>query len=98
LLHPRIAIHSTPPHTSGICSDYNIFLEAVKAAKAREDERALGLLAKSEEAIEEVVSIFKNILPTGCSDSFLGRQAKAWGMTFVVACGTTSFYLRSTHR
>jgi hypothetical protein len=31
----------------------------VKAAKAHEDEHALELLAKSEEAIEEVVSVFE---------------------------------------
>lgn len=69
---PRITPHSSPPHTSGISSDYNSFLEAVKAAKAHEDERALELLAKSEEAIEEVVSTFEKFLLTGCPEYLLG--------------------------
>lgn len=53
--HIRV-LYGSPSHARGIRSDYDIFLEAVKAAQAKEDERAFELLAKSEEAIEEVVS------------------------------------------
>lgn len=54
---PRINVfYGSPSHALGIRSDYDIFLEAVRATQAQEDERAFELLAKSEEAIEEVVS------------------------------------------
>lgn len=87
---PHIASSGFLSHTSGISSDYDSFFEAVKAAKANQDEHAFQLLEKSEEAIEEVVSICD-----GCSTLFLhllALQAQTWGMTFVVVCGTTSFH------
>jgi hypothetical protein len=58
---PYIALCGHPAHTTMIRSDHTIFLEAVKAVQANEDERALELLEKSEEAIEEVVSILKRL-------------------------------------
>jgi hypothetical protein len=89
---PYITPYGFPFHTYGISSDYETFLEAVKAAKANEDERALGLLDKSEQAIEEVVSIFGEPSTIYCSDYPSGLQAQAWGMTFVVACGKALIY------
>jgi hypothetical protein len=48
---------------SSIFSDYNTFLEAVRAAQADDDGRALELLDKSEEAIDDVVSILNPLAP-----------------------------------
>ena len=93
-VHLRFVLHTlwlSISRTQG-CSDYRTFLEAVKAAQAHEDERAIELLAKSEEAIEEVVSILEERSPAYCSDPLSEFQAKAWGITFVAVCGKTSLY------
>jgi len=81
-----------PSYAFGIYSDYDTFLEAVKAASANEDERAIELLEKSEQGIEEVVSIFDEPATICGSYCIFGFQAQAWGMTSVVACGKALFY------
>lgn len=91
-VHGIFTPYGFPPYALGISSDYETFLEAVKAAKAYEDDRAIGLLDKSEQAIEEVVSIFDEPCPICCSYRISGLQAQAWGMSFVVVCGKPLIY------
>lgn len=63
-----IAPYGVPSHIFGVSSDYKSVSEAVIAAKAYEDGRAFELLDKSEEAIEEVVSLFDELFSTYCSE------------------------------